>query len=134
MISMHACDDAYIERAKLKRTIRLLTARCVLATEALKKDMKLLESSALEGGKGKTLVPKAIDADDEDDRGDSDDDSDDDDDEVGPAHISPHVPFGFDSQCQYPHRSVCPSLCQSEDATEWQKGCYQASDPAYLGA
>ena len=60
---------------------------CVLSAEALKKDMKLLESSAQEGGKGKTLVPKAIDADDEDDRGDSDDDSDDDDDEVGPSYL-----------------------------------------------
>ena len=56
-------------------------------TEALKKDFKLLESSAQEGGKGKTLVPKAIDADDEDDRRDSDD-SDDDDDEAGPAYLN----------------------------------------------
>ena len=58
---------------------------CAFITEALKKDIKLLESSAQEGTKGKMLVPKAIDADDEDDRGDSDDDSDDDDDEVSPV-------------------------------------------------
>ena len=45
--------------------------------------MKLLESNASEAGKGKTLVPKAIDADDEIDPGDSDDDSDDD--EVSPS-------------------------------------------------
>ena len=62
-----------------------MTARSVLTIEALKKDIKLLESSAQEGGKAKTLVPKAIDADDEDDRGDSDD-SDDDDDEAGQAY------------------------------------------------
>jgi len=47
--------------------------------------MKLLESSAQEAGKGKTLVPKAIDADDEDNPRDSDDDSDDDD-EASPIY------------------------------------------------
>ena len=49
------------------------------SAEALKKDMKLLDSSTQEAGKGKTLVPKAIDADDEDDPGEADDDSEDDD-------------------------------------------------------
>ncbi len=47
--------------------------------------MELLESSAQEAGKGKTLVPKAIDADDEDNPQDSDDDSDDDN-EASPIH------------------------------------------------
>ena len=81
----------------------------MLATEALKKDMRLLESSAQEGGKGKTLVPKAIDADDEDDRGDSDDDSDDDDDEVGPAHPQPtraHAPLPSTANTGTPTSSV----------------------------
>ncbi|KAK9909813.1 hypothetical protein WJX75_007788 [Coccomyxa subellipsoidea] len=50
-------------------------------TEALKSDMQLLENGLQEAGKGKMLVPKAIDADDDDDPGPSDDDSDDDEDE-----------------------------------------------------
>jgi hypothetical protein len=48
------------------------------STEALKSDMQLLENGLQEAGKGKMLVPKAIDADDDDDPGPSDDDSDDD--------------------------------------------------------
>ncbi|CAK0762736.1 hypothetical protein CVIRNUC_002987 [Coccomyxa viridis] len=55
--------------------------------EALKKDMKLLDSSTQEAGKGKTLVPKAIDADDEDDPGEADDDSEDDDEEAEEAEL-----------------------------------------------
>lgn len=43
--------------------------------------MQLLENGLQQAGKGKMLVPKAIDADDEDDPGPSDEDSDDD--EVG---------------------------------------------------
>ena len=58
MISMHACEDAHFVCVKVKQSIRLLTARRVLAIEALKKDMQLLESSAQEGGKGKTLCRK----------------------------------------------------------------------------
>lgn len=40
--------------------------------------MQLLESGLQDAGKWKSLVPKAIDADDEDDPGESDDESDDD--------------------------------------------------------
>ena len=58
--------------------MRAKSSLCVTA-EALKKDMKLLDSSTQEAGRGKTLVPKAIDADDEDDPGEADDDSEDDD-------------------------------------------------------
>ena len=49
--------------------------------------MKLLDSSTQEAGKGKTLVPKAIDADDEDDPGEADDDSEDDDEVRGPLWL-----------------------------------------------
>ncbi len=88
----------------------------MLAIEALKKDMKLLESSAQEGAKGKTLVPKAIDADDEDDRGGSDDDSDDDDDEVGPAR---HQPIGENAPLLLTPNASTPTAAHESGCVLW---------------
>jgi hypothetical protein len=50
-----------------------------LPSDGVDSDMRLLEASLTESGRVRTLVPKAIDADDEDDPGQSDDDSSDED-------------------------------------------------------
>lgn len=68
-----------------------------VVAEALKSDMQLLENGLQEAGKGKMLVPKAIDADDEDNPSPSDDDSDGDEVLTGSTRL-PHV---LEEPCEF---------------------------------
>ena len=58
--------------------VGLIVFNCTgsLGAEALKSDVLLLESGQQDVGSARTLVPKALDADDEHDPGPSDDDDD----------------------------------------------------------